>query len=980
MPLDQISKMTPERWQQIKPVLCEALEYEEKAGRDAFLDRACGSDTALRHEVESFLQPFSDNVEAFANNLRTSLGRRIWSEPIGRRLGAYKVISEIGRGGMGSVYLAERADGQFEKQVAIKLLRRGIDTNEIVDRFRAERQILAQLEHHCIARLLDAGTTDDGLPYFVMEYVAGVPITQFVQKNQLAIRQRLELFLKVCDAVERAHRDHIVHRDLKPGNILVNSEGEPKLLDFGIAKLLEPGDGALQATATNKRRLTPICASPEQARGEPVTMATDVYALGALLYEILTDQSPYNFSSARPSSEELTRVICEEEPALPSLVVSDPDRRNILHGDLDNVVLCALRKEPEKRYPSVRGFSEDIRRYLAEQPIVAQPRTTAYHLQRFFTRRNHRGLRIALVIAFVLVAAGVVFLVSTTRRQSPTTTESTTQDTRPINDKSIAVLPFESFNNENDNSYFVDGVQDDILTDLAKVSDLQVISRDAVVSYRGAGKKTAREIGSILGVAHVLEGSVQKADGRVRVNARLIDTRTNTQEWAESYERKVDDLFALQSELAQSIVMQLEAKLSPSEKRAIERHPTQDMEAYDLYLQARDLAAQFATKNGENWKKAIALADKAIARDPAFTLAYCLKSQAHILLYRYIDHTPERLAQAKEAAETALKLAPNLPDSHLALAHYYYHGFHDYVRTQQELNLIAPTLRGKVDYLDMAALTERRLGHWKDALRDGEKAVALNPRDPILASVLFETYFALRNYGRADALTDRAIAQSAPASTGYLWARKLSLALATGELDKAQAAIEAMPKTEDWQNSAAPATLALYRRQYPEALRLIQAAISDAPSEPVYWLNEGQIQDLVGNVDQARQAFTKAKELLEAKLLQRPNDPLLTGYLATAYAGLGQNNEAISIAQHAVDSLPISSDSIDGVNCISLLAQVYAMEGDSKAALNALTKIVGMPNGPTYGDLRFNPYWDSLRKSPLFATILNQAATPPVIE
>ena len=493
-------------------------------------------------------------------------------------------------------------------------------------------------------------------------------------------------------------------------------------------------------------------------------------------------------------------------------------------------------------------------------------------------------------------------------------------------------------------------------------------------------RRPPRRSDRILGVAHVLEGSVQKAAGRVRVNARLIDTRTNTQEWAESYERRVDDLFALQSELAQSIVMQLEAKLSPGEKMAIERHPTQDMEAYDLYLQARDLAAQLATKNGENWKKAIALADRAIARDPAFTLAYCLKGRVHILLYRYFDHTPERLAQAKESAETALRLAPNLPDSHLALAHYYYHGFHDYVRTQQELDLIAPTLRGKVDYLDIAALTGRRLGHWKDALRDEEKAVALNPRDPTLAVVLFETYLALRDYGRADAVIDRAMAQSTPAFAADLWTRKLSLALATGDLDKAQMAIETMPKTADRQNSAALATLAMYRRQYPEALRLIQEATSDEPLAPVYWLNEGQIQDLVGNVDQARQAFTKAKELLQAKLRQQPNDPLLTGYLATAYAGLGQNNEAISIAQHAVDSLPISNDSIDGVNCISLLAQVYAMEGDFKAALNALTKIVGMPNGPTYGDLRFNPYWDSLRKSPLFATILNQAATPPVIE
>ena len=757
--------MAPHHWQQLKEILGEALEREGD-DRTTFVAQRCGTDTTLRHEVESYLKNSGQTVEACAEKMRETLLNKLPSERIGHRLGAYRIVQEIGRGGMGTVFLAARADGQFEKQVAIKLLKRGTDTDEVARRFRAEKQILAQLEHPSIARLLDAGTTDDGLPYFVMEFVAGEPITKFVREHRLSIPQRLNLFLKVCAAVERAHRDRIVHRDLKPSNILVSTEGEPKLLDFGIAKLLEPSADLLEATATNQQRLTPICASPEQARGEPVTVATDVYALGALLYEVLTEKSPYEFSSARPSPEEITRVICEEEPVAPSLVVSDPERRRVLHGDLDNIVLCALRKERAKRYPSIRDFAEDIKRYLAAQPIEAHPRTTTYRVRHFF--KGNRGIarRYALAAAIVLSVAGALFFVSPKLRRStlPNGTAGS-QEVVPINDKSIAVLPFDSFNNEKDSSYFVDGVQDDILTDLAKVSDLKVISRDAVISYRGAGKKSAREIGRLLGVAHVLEGSVQKSDGRVRVNARLIDARTNTQEWAEGYERKMDDLFSIQSELAQSIVAQLKATLSPSEKAAIESRPTGDMEAYDLYLQARDLGSQFGGKDGENWKKATELANMAIARDPTFTLAYCLKSQAHILLYRYFDHTAARLTQAKEAAEKALKLAPDLPESHLALARYYYNGFRDYERAQQELNLIAPTLRGKVEYLDMAAITERRFGHWKDAVRDGEKAVALNPRDPILSSVLFETYLALRDYAQANRVIDNAIANAPPASS-----------------------------------------------------------------------------------------------------------------------------------------------------------------------------------------------------------------------
>ena len=976
MSLDRISQLTPQRWQQIKAVLCDALEYEDKAEREAFLANACAGDADLRHEVESFLEPSADNVEAFADNLRSTLGRRIWSEPLGCRFGAYKIVGEIGRGGMGSVYLAERADGQFEKQVAIKLLKRGNDTDEIVRRFRSERQILAQLEHPCIARLLDAGTTEDGLPYFVMEYVAGVSITQFVKENHLPIPQRLQLFLKVCAAVERAHRDNIVHRDLKSSNILVTSEGQPKLLDFGIAKLLEPENGGLEVTATDQRRLTPICASPEQARGEPVTMATDVYALGALLYEMLTDKSPYKFSSTRPSSDELTHVICEEEPPPPSRAASDPKTARLLHGNLDNIVHRALRKEPEKRYPSVPDFAQDIKAYLTKQPIVARPPTTAYRVRRFLTRDKHDGLLVTLASASILIAAGVLLLVIPKWRHVPM---AASPEDSPRSDKSIAVLPFDNFNNEKDDTYFVDGVQDDILTDLAKVSDLHVISRDAVLPYRDTGKKSPREIGRILGVAHVLEGSVQNSGDRVRVNARLTDTRTSRQEWAESYERKVDDLFSLQSELAQAIVAQLEARLSPTEKAAIERHPTNDVEAYDLFLQARGWLSQFAGKDGGNWKKAIDLADQAIARDPSFTLAYCLKSTAHILLYRYVEHTPQRLALAKDAAETALRLAPDLPNSHLALASYYYHGFRDYAHVQHELNLIAPTLRGKVEYLEMAALTERRLGHWKAAIRDGEKAVALNPRDPILATSLIETYLAVRDYPRANAIIDAAIAQLPPASTGSLWLHKGDIALAVGDLDKAQAVIEASPKTAHWQNFTS-ATIALYRRQYREALRLAKAALSDNPSEALYHLFDGQVEGLLGNSEKAREGFEKARTLLEAMLRERPADPLLSDYLAKVYAGLGKTDEALRLVKRAMESTPISSDSIEGVNCLESLAEVNAMKGDSDAAINTLSMIVGMPSGLSYGDLRFNPEWDSLRKDPRFVKILQRVATKAAFE
>ena len=679
--------------------------------------------------------------------------------------------------------------------------------------------------------------------------------------------------------MEHAHRDHIVHRDLKPSNILVTAEGEPKLLDFGIAKLLEPGEDGLEVTATNQQRFTPACVSPEQTRGEPVTIASDIYALGALLYEMISEKAPHQFSTARPSPEELTRVVCEKEPLKPSLVVSDRDKKRQLEGDLDNIALYALRKEPERRYPSVGDFAEDIRRYLTARPIAARPNTTVYRVQRFFKRNKSFGWQLAVFI--ILAGAVALFLVSPQLRSfRQSLFSSDRQPSLPVNDKSIAVLPFDSFNTEKESSYFVDGVQDNILTDLAKVSDLKVISRSAVDHYRGA-VKDPREIGRALNVAHVLEGTVQKSGDRVRVNVRLIDTRTDTQIWSEGYERTVDDLFALQSELAQSIVGQLRATLSPGEKAAIERRPTEDMQAYDLFLRARALMSKIGDDAGRNRKEAITLLDAAIARDPNFTLAYCLSVDAHIILYRYVEHTPAHLEAAKENAEKALQLAPGLGEAHLAKARYLYHGLRDYLGAQRELDLAAPTSSGDAEFLTLSSVTERRLGRWKDAVRDGERSVALNPRDAIYVGTLMESYRALRDYAKLDEVGDRAIARLPKEATGAIWARKVDGAFGSGQLDKAKATIEATPGEVSWKPGML-AVIALYQRQYADALRLFEAAKEDTSSQLVNAVLEGEAQRWLGDEEKSRLAFERARDIGLERLRERPNDPIISGELAKA--------------------------------------------------------------------------------------------------
>jgi eukaryotic-like serine/threonine-protein kinase len=400
---------TAQRWQRVKTILADALEHPSPEDRTAYLERSCEGDTTLMREVEALLAQSTRSLDELADKTPVGFGHNSPAQPIGQRIGAYEILREIGRGGMGAVYLAKRADGQFEKEVAIKLLKRGTDTDEILRRFQAERRILARLDHPNIARLLDAGTTDDGLPYFVMEYIGGLPITRYVRDEQLPIAGRLQLFLKVCAAVHFAHQNLVVHRDLKPSNILVAQKGEPKLLDFGIAKLLGPTEDGVQLTLTAERRFTPVCASPEQARGEPVTTASDVYALGALLYELLTDQPPHRFSSPHPSMEELARVIGEQEPALPSSTSPEKEAHRRLRGDLDNITLLALRKEPARRYASVSDFAEDIRRHLENRPVHARPHTAGY-LTRRFLGRHKLGVTVAVVAVLAAMAVGGILI------------------------------------------------------------------------------------------------------------------------------------------------------------------------------------------------------------------------------------------------------------------------------------------------------------------------------------------------------------------------------------------------------------------------------------------------------------------------------------------------------------------------------------------------------------------------------------------
>ena len=411
--------MKPERYRQVKEVFAAAVGCGPDS-RAELLARACEGDAELRAEVESLLA-HDEAAAGFIEESAFDVTARLLADdesrpPEGGRSGPYRIIREIGRGGMGVVYLGVRDDDHFRKEVAIKLVKRGMDTEAVVRRFRNERQILADLEHPNVARLIDGGATADGRPYLVMEYVGGVPLVQFCDERGLPVGERLRLFLKICDAVNYAHQNLVVHRDLKPSNILVTAGGEPKLLDFGVAKLLNAGPAGEGLTETlGGRVMTPEYASPEQVRGLPVTTASDIYSLGVVLYELLTGERPYRLKDAPP--EEWPRLICDTDPSKPSEAVADskggspaprpaPRPPRPLRGDLDTIVLMAMRKEPARRYASVAQLAEDVRRHLAGLPVVAHEDTFTYRAGKF-VRRHKIGLAAAALVLLTLVG-GIV--------------------------------------------------------------------------------------------------------------------------------------------------------------------------------------------------------------------------------------------------------------------------------------------------------------------------------------------------------------------------------------------------------------------------------------------------------------------------------------------------------------------------------------------------------------------------------------------
>jgi len=962
--------MTPAQLQAIEKIFHAALDHEpDQVG--AFLDTACTGDELLRVQVQSLLTSHrraGDFIETPAVGLATKIIQNAETDLlVGHTIGHYRILERIGSGGMGEVYLA--SDITAGRKAALKLLpsRFTGDARRLIQ-FQQEARAVVGLNHPNILTVYEIGE-DDSSHYIASELIEGETLRQHLARGRMGLDEALEVAIQIATALAAAHQAGIVHRDIKPENIMLRPDGYVKVLDFGIAKLAEQEVPATmaeeEAVLLVETNLGPILGtvrymSPEQARGAPVDKRTDIWSLGVVLYEMVSGQAP--FTGDTPG--EVMASILGTEPPLLSSIAQTP-------AELQQIVTKALRKERDQRYQSAHELLEVLKGFRRGMEFKAELERATVAPLWLRSARSPTALMLVLLVTALTLALPFYW--------------HGNQTTRPAPEKSIAVLPFENLSDNKENAYFAAGVQDEILSDLAKIADLKVISRTSTRPYEAGKPRKSRQIGQELGVAHLLEGNVQRIGNRVRINAQLIDTRTDSHLWAQTYDRDVADLFAIQSEIAQTIAGQLQAKISAGEKAAVTRPPTRDLVANDLYLKA--IALESDTTESKSQLEVIRLLEQVVARDPRFLRAYCALARLHLSLYEGEDHTPARLQTAIAVIEKAAQLQPDAGEVHLVRARYLARGLRDYDQARAELELARRTLPNDATVYFETALVDVRQGRWTEALRSFERAIEPDPRNVKYLTTIAEICSNMRRYGEADRLGRRALALSphdtwlriflaaqplAERADIQPWRNELN-AIVSENPDAAPSISEDLWSCAIVERDVAAAERALATIP-PEGIQAYFGAV-----EPREWY-VGYTARIFDRPETARSALTAARAILEKQLREKPDNALTWTFLGEVKAALGEKQEAIEAGQHACELWPLSREPRWGLRTLRYLAMIYAWVGEKDLALQQLSLYAGQPFFVDYGELKLSPDWDPLRGDPRFekivASLTPKAASP----
>ena len=888
--------MKAERWKQVNNLFQSAIERapEERA---AFLDESCYGDEGMRREVESLLTSH-ERAENFIELPAFEVAPELVTTHkagalVGKLIGHYRIESLIGVGGMGEVYLAR--DERLGRKAALKLLPDNLTIDEAqLSRFKNEARSASALNHPNILTVYEIGTEGDR-QFIAMEFIEGVTLRASITSGRINPQAALEIAVQVASALAAAHQAGVVHRDIKPENIMLRPDGYVKVLDFGIAKLTEhkaaSDDHMIETTATLQTRPglvlgTARYMSPEQARGQKVDARSDIWSLGVVLYEMVGGSPP--FRGETPS--DCIAAILTTEPLPLSGVLPDIPLK------LESILQKALRKNSNERYQTASEMLADLRILKSELEADSSLAQTKARAESIVSKikRHKRGVLLTLAAALLVAAAVAYSFFFVAPSRSP-------------NEKSIAVLPFENLSEEKSNAYFADGIQDEILTRLSKIADLKVISRTSTQRYKKTHQKLS-EIANQLGVANLLEGSVQKTNDQVRVTVQLIRAANDSHLWAETFDRKLTDIFSVESEVAKAIADQLRVKLTGQEEEVIAARPTNNPQAYDAYL--RGLAYTLKTGNSPaNTLGAQKYLKEAVRLDPKYALAWALLSYVDALGYLTLTLQPTEALRDEtgQAAETALALQPNLGEAILAKGYYYYACLKDYDAAVRYFEQARQFLPNSSQIPESLAYVARRRGQWEQSESYFNQAERLDPRNASLLTQHAQSYMLCRRFSEALRKFDQVL-DIIPDDVDTL-AQQAGIAQAQGDLMRAGALLALLnPPADDTGALEIQVYQAILERRPAEMIARLEEILKNP--DPALGYNNGELRFWLGWAQQvggdhaaARESFRQSRSELEPFLKEQPDNYVLIGDLALVHMGLGDKAAAFALAEQAMKVL-----------------------------------------------------------------------------
>jgi serine/threonine-protein kinase len=880
------------------------------------------------------------------------------------QFGPYKIVRrddgtpwELGRGAMGVTFRA--IDASLERTVALKIIHsnfRGRGT-EARERFMREARAAAALRHPNVATVYQFGITEEtGQCFYAMELVEGETLEERVRRTgPLDVKSTLEVAYQVTSALAAAEERRLVHRDLKPANIMAVDAGASgaelnvKIIDFGVAKAVVEKPDPMALTRGGFVG-TPAFASPEQFTEAKVDARSDIYSLGATLWFVLTAKKPFSGRSVEEirSSQESAPLRLEQLKAAR------------VPGRMARLLVAMLAFEPAAR-PSVRELS-------------AQLQVCCEHL----TPRARRNRGLALAAGFLVLAALTSLFFVSPFGKSPGLTSNAWA-------KSVAVLPFDDLSADKTNEFFASGLHEDVLVSLSRIADLKVISRNSVMQYRGVARDL-REIARALGVNAVLEGNVHRDGTRARINVQLINAADGAQIWAENYDRELSDAFTIQSEVALRIASALKANLSTLEVARLQQAPTRNREAYLRFIEAKNLYDDYR-KLQPDLDKAERLYQEAVALDPGFALAYARLSQLHNVYYELYDTTLARREKARAAAHEALRLQPDLPEGHLALALDYWQpnantGEIDYENALAQFSIAQQGLPNDAEIYGFIGQVERHQGKWSESTAHLKKAISLDPNTVERWHRLFFNYELTRNYAAAAAALERTLALAPPEDRWtYQWHRSFLNFFRNGDLSEIERIPPPPPNELERPHTEEMFGFKMLLRKYDEAEKVLLGDRRD-----IFWWGNmhgapkslllGRLYSRRGERAKAQAQYEAARVFLDQAIAARPRDADAHINLAEAYAGLGRKNDAIREAKRATEIIPESKDPWYGASELSDLAQIYVTVGEFDLALPIIEHCLSTVSTMFRSQLRFQPAWDPLRNDPRFQELI---ARPDVV-